>query len=231
MSSSLATSSAYHDLILTAPFKWLRSVPNGQFTGLHTDRMYMGQGSQRLVTVWTPLGDVPIEHGALLVARGSHRLPDFAALQRAYLSSTRLGRDGTHSGWLSDDGRDLAAFAIAAAAATTPTLSDSSTASAFSVASGAADGAKAIARTDRDPPASAAGVSAHASAAHPAPIVDWVTTDFRSGDVCLVALDTFHMTAANTTSAPSHYRISCDTRWQPRCDPVDPRIAKPVLLP
>ena len=33
-------------------FKWLRAVKQGAFTGVHTDRVYVGDGSQNMVTLW-----------------------------------------------------------------------------------------------------------------------------------------------------------------------------------
>ena len=50
---------------------------------------------------------------------------------------------------------------------------------------------------------------------------EWVTTTFRPGDVCVLGLETIHMTCPNQTE---NLRISCDTRWQPAADEVDPRL-------
>eukprot|EP01130_Rhizamoeba_saxonica_P005431 TRINITY_DN2174_c0_g1_i1.p1 TRINITY_DN2174_c0_g1~~TRINITY_DN2174_c0_g1_i1.p1 ORF type:complete len:299 (+),score=67.89 TRINITY_DN2174_c0_g1_i1:934-1830(+) len=47
--------------------------------------------------------------------------------------------------------------------------------------------------------------------------VDWVSTDFKAGDVCIIGLDIIHMSTANLTN---RYRLSCDTRWQPANHPV-----------
>ena len=49
----------------------------------------------------------------------------------------------------------------------------------------------------------------------------WVTTTFNLGDVCILGLDTVHRTGANTLE---QLRISCDTRWQPVDDSIDPRL-------
>ena len=46
-------------LILILP----RLLP-GEFTGAHTDRVYVGAGSQQVMTVWVPLGKVTPEQGA-----------------------------------------------------------------------------------------------------------------------------------------------------------------------
>lgn len=58
----------------------------------------------------SPAGDVSVEQGGLLVCRGSHRLRSFAALREGYFAETKLKGDGTHSGWISDDGSKLAAL-------------------------------------------------------------------------------------------------------------------------
>lgn len=41
-------------------------------------------GTPRLLTAWMPLGALPPEQGSLLVAAGSHRLPEFATLRAGY---------------------------------------------------------------------------------------------------------------------------------------------------
>jgi hypothetical protein len=40
----------------------------------HVDYDYMNQGTDRLVTMWIPLGDCPIECGGLIYLEGSHRV-------------------------------------------------------------------------------------------------------------------------------------------------------------
>eukprot|EP01124_Arcella_intermedia_P005656 TRINITY_DN13347_c0_g1_i1.p1 TRINITY_DN13347_c0_g1~~TRINITY_DN13347_c0_g1_i1.p1 ORF type:complete len:291 (-),score=70.56 TRINITY_DN13347_c0_g1_i1:129-977(-) len=49
--------------------------------------------------------------------------------------------------------------------------------------------------------------------------IKWYSTDFRAGDVCILNLDVLHMSSTNTTDK---YRISCDTRWQPTGERIDP---------
>jgi hypothetical protein len=39
----------------------------------HYDICYMGRGTDKLLTAWTPIGDVPWEMGGLMVLEGSHR--------------------------------------------------------------------------------------------------------------------------------------------------------------
>ncbi|MCA1595911.1 MAG: phytanoyl-CoA dioxygenase family protein [Chloroflexi bacterium] len=54
-------------------FTWIRAVSPGQSTRPHCDIIYMGRGSRTLYTSWTPLGDVPLETGGLIVLEGSHK--------------------------------------------------------------------------------------------------------------------------------------------------------------
>ena len=51
----------------------------------------------------------------------------------------------------------------------------------------------------------------------------WATTDFRAGDVILFGMHTMH---ASTTNRTNRFRLSCDIRFQPASDPIDPRWEK-----
>ena len=59
--------------VITYDYKWLRVVQPGGFTGAHYDIVYMGRGTQHVLTCWTPIGDVPLEMGPLAILTGSHR--------------------------------------------------------------------------------------------------------------------------------------------------------------
>jgi hypothetical protein len=52
--------------------KWARAVRTGDYTGIHADTLYMGRGSKNVYTVWTPLQDIPLEKGGLVVCEKSH---------------------------------------------------------------------------------------------------------------------------------------------------------------
>ena len=52
---------------------WLRMKSPGRATAPHCDIVYMNRGSQRMLTIWIPLGDVPLELGPLMVLEKSHR--------------------------------------------------------------------------------------------------------------------------------------------------------------
>jgi hypothetical protein len=54
-------------------FTWLRTVAPGRGTPPHMDVVYMGRGTHQLYTAWTPLTDVPLEMGGLMVLERSHR--------------------------------------------------------------------------------------------------------------------------------------------------------------
>ena len=67
----------YRDLIgdevLHFDYTWFRAVAPGRGTPPHMDVVYMGRGTKRLYTSWTPIGDVPIEVGGLLMLERSHK--------------------------------------------------------------------------------------------------------------------------------------------------------------
>ena len=62
-------------------YTWCRSKPPGETTATppHYDIVFMGRGTQRLYTSWTPLGDIPIEMGGLMILENSHRLEEVKA--------------------------------------------------------------------------------------------------------------------------------------------------------
>lgn len=57
-------------------FEWLRAAPPGASSPIHCDRVYMGRGSQRLLTLWTPFGRITPEMGPLAICLGSHEWED-----------------------------------------------------------------------------------------------------------------------------------------------------------
>ena len=57
-------------------FTWLRIVKPGRGTYPHCDVVYMGRGTFRLCTAWTPLGDIPLDLGGLMILENSHRQAD-----------------------------------------------------------------------------------------------------------------------------------------------------------
>jgi ectoine hydroxylase-related dioxygenase (phytanoyl-CoA dioxygenase family) len=59
-------------------FVWLRAKRPGitDATPPHYDVVFMGRGTKQLYTSWTPLEDVPMEKGGLMILEGSHRLDE-----------------------------------------------------------------------------------------------------------------------------------------------------------
>ena len=86
---------------LTFDYKWLRPVGKEAFTGAHFDNIYMGRGSKKLMTCWTPLGDTPMEMGTLAICLGSHSLPGFQKLRDTY-GQVDVDRDRI-GGWFTQD--------------------------------------------------------------------------------------------------------------------------------
>ena len=62
--------------VLHYDFTWMRAVTPGGGTAPHCDVVYMGRGTKELYTAWTPLGDIPIAVGGLIVLEGSHQRKD-----------------------------------------------------------------------------------------------------------------------------------------------------------
>jgi hypothetical protein len=66
----------FRKLFATEPmayqFQWLRAGGQGAGSTIHADVVYMGRGTKRLCTIWTPLGDIPPEMGPLVLCLGSH---------------------------------------------------------------------------------------------------------------------------------------------------------------
>jgi ectoine hydroxylase-related dioxygenase (phytanoyl-CoA dioxygenase family) len=90
---------------LTFDYKWMRFVGTGEFTGAHLDNVYMGRGSARLYSMWTPIGDISIDMGPLAVLVGSHRLPGFARVRETY-GAMDVDRDRV-AGWFTNDPVEL----------------------------------------------------------------------------------------------------------------------------
>lgn len=67
--------------VLPLNFIWIRNQRVGSATGCHFDWVYMGRGTKRLYTSWTPLGRVRLCDGPLAVLEGSHR---FEPLKETY---------------------------------------------------------------------------------------------------------------------------------------------------
>lgn len=57
-------------------YLFLRAGVRGRATDLHYDYPFFTRAHDRVCTVWTPIGDVPVSDGPLVVVEGSHRYRD-----------------------------------------------------------------------------------------------------------------------------------------------------------
>jgi hypothetical protein len=53
-------------------YTWFRIVRPGNGTPPHMDTVYMGRGTPNLYTAWTPIGDIPLSMGGLMILEKSH---------------------------------------------------------------------------------------------------------------------------------------------------------------
>jgi len=160
VSSILGEPAHAHDYLFLRP-----AVP-GRSPHLHYDHPFFARGSDRIHTAWTPLGDIPLAQGPLMIVEGSNHFHDLISQAKAVdysSSSTPLVQ-------LMDDPAELARQ-----------------------------------RGSR-----------------------LLTADFRAGDLILFSMTLLHGSLDNQ-STEGHIRLSCDVRWQPATDPIDPRYAGPHL--
>ncbi|MGQ0663921.1 MAG: phytanoyl-CoA dioxygenase family protein [Pseudomonadota bacterium] len=85
-------------------FLWLRAMAAERASPLHFDHVYMNRGTDRVLSAWVPLGDVPAGEGPLLVVEGSHRFDDLIAAYRGH----DVDRDPSRPGHLGRDAVGLA---------------------------------------------------------------------------------------------------------------------------
>lgn len=52
---------------------WLRAIRPGPGTYPHCDIVYMGRGTHKLLTMWTPLGDISLDLGGLIILEDSQK--------------------------------------------------------------------------------------------------------------------------------------------------------------
>ena len=95
----------FGESVLSYQYKWLRAVGNEEATGCHMDHVYMGRGTERLMTCWIPFGDIPITQGTLAILKGSHCDESFATLRNTY-GQLDVDRDKV-DGWFTKDPREV----------------------------------------------------------------------------------------------------------------------------
>ena len=207
--------------------------------GAHADRVFLRGGTPRFLTAWIPFGDVAIEDGALLIARGSPLTPRSRPFARRTWSGARWARTGRGAGWLTDDAAEVAAMLddVSCAGAARARGTDATTGGRRRAARGKR---KKGATEDDDVNAVGTGGGTTAAAAKtegPSGKKTFLTKKTRrrvcglarvglqGGGVCVLDPRVVHMSSANRSRGDSHRaRVSCDTRWQSEGDPADPRV-------
>jgi hypothetical protein len=89
------------DAVRPFDFIWLRAMLAGRATPLHFDHVYMNRGTDRVVSIWIPLGDVAIADGPLAVVENSHRFGDLIERYRGH----DVDRDKTRPGHVAESAR------------------------------------------------------------------------------------------------------------------------------
>jgi ectoine hydroxylase-related dioxygenase (phytanoyl-CoA dioxygenase family) len=88
------------------------TLPNAAgSTPAHYDLIYLRGGTERLVTAWIPVGDVPVEMGGLVYLEGSHAVgvemeAEFTRQNAALPPEERISaynKNMTEGGWVSKD--------------------------------------------------------------------------------------------------------------------------------
>lgn len=85
-------------------YLFLRAGAPGRATGLHFDYPFFTRAHDRVLTVWLPLGDVPVSDGPLVVVEGSNRFRDLIEPMIGF----DISRDGARK---ADLGSDAISFA------------------------------------------------------------------------------------------------------------------------
>ena len=71
-------------------YLFLRPAVPGRSTHLHYDHPFFARGSDRIHTAWTPLGNIPLDQGPLMIVEGSNQFQDLISQAQAvdYTSSS-----------------------------------------------------------------------------------------------------------------------------------------------
>lgn len=64
-------------------------MPKNGFTGAHVDNVYMSRGTANVLTMWTPIGDIPPDMGTLAVCAESNT-SERSAMTSSYDDPHRL---------------------------------------------------------------------------------------------------------------------------------------------
>jgi ectoine hydroxylase-related dioxygenase (phytanoyl-CoA dioxygenase family) len=80
-------------------YKWPRAISRRDNTGAHYDIVYMGRGTKKVFTMWTPFDDISLEMGTLAMCLGSQH---FVNIKKTY-DEMDVDRDKLATGWFSED--------------------------------------------------------------------------------------------------------------------------------
>jgi len=80
---------SFFDTLLGGPsgtfdFQWMRVAGSGAESSIHSDIVFMGRGTQNLYTCWTPISDVTLEMGPVVLCLGSEKIE---AMRNTYWAS------------------------------------------------------------------------------------------------------------------------------------------------
>jgi hypothetical protein len=181
---------------------WLRVKPPGKGTDSHSDIVFMGRGTPNVCTAWTPLGDIDMRLGGLMVLEQTHKNE---ALKNTYGKTDvdRVCENRFDGAWFAPDGtrnrprNGGVAF-----------LGDEL---AFDTAEPIAGGHGSALSVDH--PALRARLGGR-----------WLTANFRAGDLLTFGM---HLVHASLDNATDRLRLSTDTRYQLASEATDPRWVGP----
>ena len=173
-------------------YTWFRTKsPGGNGTQPHYDVVYMGRGTRQLYTSWTPLSDVSMDMGGLLVLEGSHRQEELIATYGQLDVDRYCENDPTTHQLVEnarDEGRDLTGEERGQAKWQSPTFGSYS----------------------NDPAGTRRELGGR-----------WLTAEYRMGDLLVFSMHTMHASPDNYTdqirlSSDSRYELASepvDDRW------------------
>ena len=78
-------------------FQWVRVAAPGAESAIHSDIVFMGRGTQRVYTCWSPLGDISMDMGPIVMCVGSHKADGLREYWKADVDRDLV------QGWLSKD--------------------------------------------------------------------------------------------------------------------------------
>ena len=173
-------------------YTWFRTKsPGGNGTQPHYDVVYMGRGTHKLFTSWTPLSDITMDMGGLMVLEGSHRQEELISTYGQLDVDRYCENDPTTRELIETartEGRDLTGDERGKAQWQSPTFGSYS----------------------NDPAATSQKLGGR-----------WLTAEYRMGDLLVFGMHTMHASPDNHTtqirlSSDSRYQLASepvDDRW------------------